>query len=118
MVPSHTGRSDPQITRHLSKEDWSLESIVEAAEAFRSLRGHRGWELLVALLEAEAATVDRGMQRGVLDSRAEYAFAHGRKGGLEAAPQFVEALIEKADARLAEQRERHEGAAEPVPAGV
>jgi hypothetical protein len=44
--------------------------------------------------------------------QATYANLHGRRAGLKAVPALMEALIERADEKLAEQRRKHEGAGE------
>lgn len=106
-------RHDPALTRHF--DGLTLERLLSDAEAVQGLAGHPGWTVLAGLLDAEVALIDRKLDGGLLESRAEYAAAHGRRGGLRAAQQFIEALTARADARLAEQRAKHEGdAAEPA----
>lgn len=111
-------RHDPGITRHF--DGMTLEGLLSDARAVEGLRAHPGWAVLHGLLEAEVALIDRKLDGGsVLESRSEYAAAHGRRGGLRAAQQFIEALVDRAETRLAEQREKHEGVtAEPVPLEV
>lgn len=108
------GRIPPALTRHLRDLYPSLERVAVAGEAARMLTEHPGWAVLLDLLDAEAATVDAKLEGGVLDSRAEYAFSHGRAGGLRAGPLMIEALIVHAAERLEEQRRKHEGAGESV----
>lgn len=78
-----------------------LEQLSRAAEALMLLTQHPGWEVLMGLLDAErAAELRRVGGRDVLHT--DYAYAHGRVGGLEAAQGIVEAVITRAAERLAE----------------
>ncbi len=78
-----------------------------------SLTQQTGWLELLELLEAEIATIDRDLDNGgVPKSRAEYAAAHGRRGGLRAAEVAATALIARYRDRLAEQQAKHEGSRE------
>lgn len=109
---------DPQFTRHLDDLFPTLEALVEAAEAAQALTAHPGWDALSALLNAEIATIDADLDSGrPLDSRADYAAKHGRRGGLRAPGRALQALVGRAESRLAEQRAKHEGGAESSPDG-
>lgn len=101
-------RTDPQITRHIKVGD-SLEKLERDAELGADLVASPGWPLLERLVNAEIATIDAELDRGLLDSKADYAFRHGRRGGLAAALQFIPALLEHAESEFDKQRERHEG---------
>lgn len=112
------GSPDPRHTRHVSDLYPTLERLVAAGERAQSLVDSPGWGVLLKLLDAEVATIDRELDSGrVLESRAAYAAAHGRRGGLKAVPELVYALIGRAETRLMEERAKHEGAAESVPGG-
>lgn len=109
------GSTDPRLSRHIADTYPSLDGLFTAAEAAQALVESAGWPVLLNLLDKEISTVEQELEGKLLDSRAAYARAHGRISGLRAAPALLGALIDKADAKLAEQRVRHEGAAEPVP---
>ena len=111
-----SARIDPSLTRHF--DGFSLEELETSVEAMRSLRAHPGWLLLSSVLDAEVALIDRDLDGRVLDTRADYASKHGRRGGLRAPELLIEALISRAESRLREQRIKHEGAAEPALGGI
>lgn len=111
--PARAAKADPQLSRHIDQLYPTLEQLVGAADAARSLSGHPGWGVILELVEAEIATIDRDLDSGrVLDSRADYAAKHGRRGGLKALREFGQVLADRAESRLAEQRAKHEGDAE------
>ena len=109
---SNLGRSakaDPQLTRHIDDLFPTFGQLEGAAEALGTLARHAGWGLLKELLDAEVALIDRELDSGrLLDSRAEYAARHGRRGGLRAAAGFVDAVVDRYAARADEQRRKHE----------
>lgn len=106
-----TSRPDPKLTRHL-RRDIPLDELVSAAEAVRALVEQPGWQVVLSLLDGEIATIDRELDGRLLDSRAAYARALGRRDGLRAAPALMAALIDRAESRLEEQRRKHERAGE------
>jgi hypothetical protein len=85
-----------------------LDDLFAAGEAVQDLRAHPGWAHLVRLLDKEAATVSSGLDGRLLESRAEYAHAHGRMGGLKAMEAAADALVRKATDELDKQRAKHE----------
>jgi hypothetical protein len=93
---------------HVSDLFSALDDLFAAGEAVQDLRAHPGWSLLVRLLDSEAATVNRGLDGRLLESRAEYAHAHGRMGGLKAMEAAADAIVRKATAELDKQRAKHE----------
>lgn len=99
-------RSDPRLRRH--SRDLPLDQLLAAAEAVQSLAEHPGWAVVLSLLDAEIATVDAELDGRLLDSRAAYARAHGRRDGLRAVTGLLDALVERAETRLDEQRAKHE----------
>lgn len=113
------GRLDPKFTRHIDSLFPTLEELVVAGEAADALIAQPGWAHLVRLLEAEIATIDAELDSGrPLESRADYAARHGRRGGLRAPVGALTALISRAESRLEEQRAKHEGGAESLPEGA
>lgn len=113
------GSSDPRHTRHISTLYPSLERLLAAGEAAEALTSSPGWSVLLDLIDAEIATIDRELDSGrVLESRADYAAAHGRRGGLKAVPELVYALIGRAETRLMEERAKHEDTAGSVSGGA
>jgi hypothetical protein len=78
------------------------------------LAAHPGWKVIDELLQAEVDTVDKRLDTDrPLDSRAEYAAAHGRRGGLLAARAAVGTVLARYRSTLAEQQRKHE-AVEPL----
>lgn len=110
-------RDDPAGSRHLDRLFPELEDILRAADAARGILSSPGWLALAVLVDAEIATIDRGLDGRLQESRAEYAFRHGRRGGIRFPEQVLHALIDRAESRLEEQRRRHEGDAESSPGG-
>lgn len=107
---------DPKFTRHLKDAFPTIESIAEANDAVAATVASPGWNLVLALLNAEIAEIDRQLDSGpLLESRAEYAHLHGRRGGLRGAKDAAHALMHRAETRLEEQRAKHERDAEPSP---
>lgn len=109
---------DPKGSRNIDGLYPGLEEIVRAGDAARGLLASDGWRVLMTLVEAEIATIDRLLDSDrLLESRADYAFRHGRRGALRFPEQALRALIGRADARYEEQRAKHEGGAESSPGG-
>lgn len=108
--------ADPQrMSRHVKRAWPELQALFAAGDAVSELLEHAGWACLVSVLEEDVAEIDDrlGRWREPL-SQAEYAGAHGRRGGLLAVREAAHAIVAYAEARLAEQREQHERTAEPV----
>lgn len=95
----------------------TFEDLFEAGDLVASLLEHPGWELVQRLVDAEILEVNRALDGRVLDSRADYAHAHGRRGGLTAVRDAAETIRLVAAMRLAEQKAKHESGAES-PVGV
>lgn len=91
-----------------------LDELAAAGEAVQDLRAHPGWAHLVRLLDKEAATVSGGLDGRLLESRADYAFAHGRVGGLKAMEAAADAIVRKATDELDKQRAKHERGTTPL----
>lgn len=110
---------DPRWTGHVNRvfAD-NLEELLAAAEAVESLLTHPGWTHLSRLLDAEAEQVSAVTDGRLLESRADYAFAHGRMGGIRSITLAAEAILERAQHKLAEQQSKHEGARDRVPVEV
>lgn len=113
-----TLRPDPQLTRHINDLYPRLDQIEQAAEAVGALVDSRGWAVVLELVDAEIATIDRDLDSSVvLESRAHYAAKHGRRGGLLAVREAANALLVRAESRMQEERRRHEGVAGSAPGG-
>lgn len=107
-------RADPHYTRHV--KGTALEELFAIGEAVESLAGHPGWIHVQRLVDAEIAEIDRKLDgREEPLSQAEYALAHGRRGGLRGARDAAEAILDGYQRALAEQQRRHEGDAESSP---
>lgn len=97
----------------------ALADVLDAAEAIQALTSHPGWDQLHRLIHAEVELIDRDLDRGgEPPSRAEYAKAHGRRGGLLYLTEAAGAIVARADQRYAEQVAKHQGAGESVPEGA
>jgi hypothetical protein len=88
--------------------------LFAAGEAVADLLGHPGWAHVKRLLDAEALVVSSGMGERLLESRSEYAFRHGRLGGLRAIDTAADAIVRRAEQRRLEQAAKYE---DPVGAG-
>lgn len=110
--------SDPRWTGHVDDVFGSdLQELLTAAEAIESLLAHPGWGHVMRLVDVEAAQVSAVTDGRLLESRADYAFAHGRMGGLRSIQHAAQAILDRAALRLEQQRLKHEGTAESVPGG-
>lgn len=97
----------------------SLDDALIAAEAITGLMAHPGWDQLQRFVNAEVESIDVQLDRGGdPPSRAEYAGAHGRRGGLLYVAHAAEAIVARADQRYREQKMKHEGTAGSVPEEV
>jgi hypothetical protein len=103
------------LTRRIYGSD--LSGLFEAGEAVRALVAHPGWVHVSRLVEEEIAQIDFSLDGRLRDTRAEYAFDHGRRSGLRAMQQAADAIVHVAEHERDKQQRKHEGAAEPVPAG-
>lgn len=95
----------------------TLGELTDAGDAVRGLIAQPGWDHVRRVLEAEIAKIDAKLDGGLLATRAEYAHAHGRRSGLRAMVQAADAIVAVADRRGAEQRSKHEDAADAVSVG-
>lgn len=107
-------RPDPAFVNLTRNVFHDLDTLFEAGEAVQALQSHPGWAYLSRLIEAEIDDVDLKLDGRLLDTRADYAHAHGRRGGLKALAEAARAIVSEADRKLAEQQRIHEGAAEPA----
>ena len=109
-------RLDPKAKRHVDDLYPSLESVLIAAEAVEAMLASPGWNHAQAIVEAEVETINRELDRGgEPHSRAEYAKAHGRRGGLLYVREALDAIVQRAEQRYLEQQRKHEGAPERAP---
>lgn len=109
-----SSKADPQLSRHIDDLYPTLDQVIAASDLAEALVAHPGWDVLLALLGAEIETIDTRLDSGRPLEHVEYASAHGRRGGLKAPEGAVQALKQRAESRVAEQRRKHEGAAEPA----
>lgn len=104
----------PKLSRHIQRRYRTLEELTTAADAVESLRSQPGWTILMDILGDEMSTIENALDDGEPISQAQYAYAHGRKGGIKAAQAAADLLVSRAAAKLEEQRQKHE---KPEPAG-
>jgi hypothetical protein len=109
---------DPRFANHI-KDVWpSLTDLFAAGENVRGLMAHPGWADIFRLIEAQVAEIDRALDgASTPKTQAEYAMEHGRRDGLFGYLRAAQAIVGRADKKLEEQRQRHEGDAEPSPVG-
>ena len=106
-------KPDPRLTRHVDRIYPDLQDLFAAGEAVEDLLAHPGWLHITRLIEYETATVDFDLDgRAEPLSQAEYAMAHGRRGGLRAIEGASGAILSKYRSALEAQRRRHERGAE------
>lgn len=90
-------------------EGWTLEELFDAGDAISGLIAHPGWQIIERILDAERELLDRRLDTDrPLESRADYAAAHGRRGGLLAARQAARTVLARYTAELARQKAQHE----------
>lgn len=108
---------DPQLQVFVDDAFPDLGELFAAGEAVEAVVSTDGWQALQkvigAELRAETARLSRG--RKALD-QADYALAHGRLGGLQAAADLADAIVTRAREVHEEQAAKHEnGAADAAP---
>lgn len=105
--------SVPRMTRHLDELFPRLEDLFSAGEQVQDVVKHPGWVHVVRLLGAEIAEIDRHLDGGrEPKTQAEYAMAHGRRGGLRGAEEAAGAILHRYSMRLEQQRQKHESGGE------
>jgi hypothetical protein len=88
-----------------------LEHLFEAGEHVAHVRRELGWGHVCALIDAEIAAVQSGLDEGAHRfSHHELTWAHGRLSGLKALRGAADAIVEVASRRKQEQAEKHERA--------
>lgn len=102
---------NPKITRHFKDLYTELAQIVDAGESANKALRSDGWAVLHRILDAEIRTIDRELDDGRVLTQAEYAAAHGRRGGIRAALDSLRAFAEWAETQEAEERRKLELAA-------
>jgi hypothetical protein len=84
--------------------------LFEAGDQVARVRGELGWGHICALIDAEIASVQLGLDEGAYRfSHEQLTWAHGRLSGLKALRGAADAIVEVASRRQQEQAERHEG---------
>lgn len=102
-----------QMAAHVRRIWPDLEGLFATGEEVRALIGLPGWEAVTQVLAAEIADVNRRLDYGREPlTRAEYAMAHGRLGGLMAMQDAALAILARYEHVLTEQRAQHESAGE------
>lgn len=114
---SSLGKVSPSLNGHVDSLFSSFEDLFAAGEAVEQLVGGAGWAHVLAVLDAEISTIERRFDERLLESRSDYAFAHGRLGGLRAARSAAEAILGRAALRLEQQQRKHDGGADALPDG-
>jgi len=99
----------PALKRHVTDLWPELEHLFEAGEAASAVRMELGYGHVCALIDAEIAAVQKGLDEGAHRfSHQELCWAHGRLSGLKALREAPDAIIEIASRRRQDQEERHE----------
>lgn len=114
MVPITESRPEPEYVALVRRALPDLEALFQAGDDALALTHQPGWDLILRLLDVSVADIDARLDGKLLDSRAEYAMAHGRRSGLTALPELVRAIVGESDRRRREQARKHEATAEPV----
>lgn len=111
-------RPEPEFTALVRRALPDLEELFQAGDDTLALLGHPGWHLLTRLLDASVADIDARLDGNLLDSRAEYARAHGRRSGLLAVMELARAIVNESNHRRTEQSRKHEAASEYAAQGA
>jgi len=98
-----TATRNPKLRRHFDDLFPELDQVLDAAEHAASVLEHPGMGVLRSILVAEIDTISRGLDDRVLQ-QAEYAMAHGRRGGLIASLEALDVLIAWAESLAAKER--------------
>lgn len=105
--------STPQMSRHVRDRYETLDGLLAAGELVQGVVDHPGWAHLMGVIDAEVSQIDRKLDGHTTPlTQAEYALAHGRRGGLKSIEEAAHAIVQTAAVALADQRARHEGAGE------
>lgn len=91
-----------------------LLGLFTAGEEVQQLVDHPGWLQVQRVIDLALRDEDRMLDGRLLDDRADYAWAHGRRGGLRAMTEAARAIVGHATSELDRQRRIHEATAEPV----
>lgn len=108
----------PPWTGHVDRHYGDLDGLFVAGDEVVTLVNSPGWDHLMRLLDAETDAVMATADGRLLASRSEYAFAHGRAGGLRGVRDAAASLIARAEQRMKEQRAKHEGDRDRSPVEV
>lgn len=103
---------NPVFSRHVT-DIWGedLPGLVASGEHVQNLLFSPGWGAVMRVIDAELALLDSELDGARSPKeQAEYALAHGRRGGLKAVSDAAKTIMLAAKARQA----RAETAAEPV----
>jgi len=105
--------ADPRMTRHIDRLWPEPQGLFEAGEIVQEFTSHPGWAVITRVLEEELAEIGSRLDHGSKPlEQAEYALAHGRRGGLLAMNEAAQAILVRFQQRMAEQRDLYESAGE------
>lgn len=91
-----------------------LLDLFAAGDEVLQLLTHPGWHHVQRVIELAQADTDEMLDGRLLDSRADYARAHGRRSGFRSMTEAARAIVGHANSELAKQRNKHEATAESV----
>src|SRR5689334_21046341 len=103
----------PEYTALTRRAFPQLLDLFAAGEEVKSLVTHPGWASIMRLLDLAASDLDATLDGRLLDSRAAYAQAHGKRAALMAARDAADAIVAEASRKLREQDRIDEATAEP-----
>lgn len=89
-----------EFTRHVddlwgSREQ--LPELIENAEVVKRMLGSPGFKVVMAVVEAEIATITRKLQSDRVFEQAEYAKSHGKLAALSAFSDAADAVVSRAE---------------------
>jgi len=99
---------NPAYTRHL--KDVPLTELIEMGEHVERLIAHPGFQAVKDVIGSEIQVIDRQLDGAARDAVQDYAFSHGRRGGLKGFEEAARAVIREAK----EQHAKAERQAEQV----
>ena len=94
-----SSKADPSLSRHVDGLWDSDPELFLVAESVEQLQSHPGFAAVMAVLREEVASIDRKLDGSPLETPAEYAQQHGRRGALLSAEGAAKAILEKAGKR-------------------
>lgn len=110
---------NPTSTNTVRRAYRGIEGLNRAADEVEAVMAMPGWAIVMELVEAQKASIDRKLRGGsVPHDQATYAMWHGRLDGMATVQDLAAALIARRADEMAKQQAKHEGpgavAPEPV----